>query len=486
VRGKPTGTGILPLLSEEGSPKGGVVRNKCSNLATTPSARAKEASQHLINRAATPPRRGGEEARQRGAATVYFILLTLLGLALLVMATDFGRLYLIQGELQAAADAAALAAATRLVGTTDSLIQADDQVRAAFNSDTGNDNRFNLRLNQIGVSDGSSLVWSYFDSLENARANSSPSENGGIVWGIPHTRYVRVDITGQAPVLFAPFLAPDAVSFPSIAVSAVAGISVPVCSACGIDGLAVQAIDITDTQNYGFVAGSFYTLYLTQMQSGLPGAAPAMLLGLPAAPYILLDHVPAGLPDLDLDSSLFQLAAAGISSAAELDPPGTISIEAIETGYGDLTGNVRPLGQNILCGLNVRFGVDPTVNPNICGAFTDLATELAGLFSADSDAGAGGAEYASGPGLQDYATEYAGNARRVLTMAVVDAPDTMNVQVLNFRQFLIVMDNNVTGLNPARANGAFRAQYLGAVVPLRCGRVGGCTASPGIGRVVLH
>src|SRR5206468_7554372 len=62
-------------------------------------------------------------ANQRGATTVYFALFTLVALGLLVMATDVGRLYLIQGELQTAADAAALAAATQLVGTINAATQ---------------------------------------------------------------------------------------------------------------------------------------------------------------------------------------------------------------------------------------------------------------------------------------------------------------------------------------------------------------------------
>src|SRR6202040_4078869 len=53
----------------------------------------------------------------RGAVTVYFLLFSVAFFGLLVMATDFGRLYLIQGELQTAAEAAALAAATQLTGT---------------------------------------------------------------------------------------------------------------------------------------------------------------------------------------------------------------------------------------------------------------------------------------------------------------------------------------------------------------------------------
>jgi hypothetical protein len=82
--------------------------------------------------------------------------------------------------------------------------------------------------------------------------------------------------------------------------------------------------------------------------------------------------------------------------------------------------------------------------------------------------------------------EYDGNLRRVLTMAVVDAADTLTV--LNFRQFLIEPADAVTGgLDPSLTTGAFRAQYIGAPVPLRSGAIGGaCSVSSGVGRIVLH
>lgn len=88
--------------------------------------------------------------------------------------------------------------------------------------------------------------------------------------------------------------------------------------------------------------------------------------------------------------------------------------------------------------------------------------------------------------MQDYATEYDGSLRRVLTMAVVDSSSSLHV--LNFRQFLIEMSpTTIQGLETSLVSGAFRAQYIGAPVPLRCGSIGGsCTLSSGVGRAVLH
>src|SRR5438552_1039391 len=151
----------------------------------------------------SPPKLGGEA----GSTSVYFLLFTLVMLGLLAMAVDFGRFYAIQAELQTAADAAALSAATRLVGTMSSTDQADQKWNATFDSTTGNDNRFNLRLNQVLFSTNlvSETAASYFSSLGEATANTGGSAGGGIDWGSgTYPKYARVQISAQAPVLFAP------------------------------------------------------------------------------------------------------------------------------------------------------------------------------------------------------------------------------------------------------------------------------------------
>ena len=54
-----------------------------------------------------------------------------------------------------------------------------------------------------------------------------------------------------------------------------------------------------------------------------------------------------------------------------------------------------------------------------------------------------------------------------------------------FDLFLIFAGANIVATT--LVTGAFRAQYIGAVVPLRCGAVGGmCRVSGGVGRTVLH
>jgi len=427
---------------------------------------------------------------ERGASTIYFLLFSIAFFRFLVMATDFGRFYLIQGELQTAADAAALAAATRLNGTINAVEHAADQIAASFDSTTGNDNRFNLRINQIGTG-GSDLItntqFDYFSTLQDVQANANGGQTGGLDWGSGfYPKYVRVLITAQAPLLFVPLLNRSA-SRPTIAAAAIAGVSGPICSACGIDGLAVVDQSAgADSMNYGLVPGDFYTLFLVSSQRTAGPVIQAPLAGTTVAVTpAILNHVPSGPADLDLDGSLFELGAGGLSTSTGLSTPANVSISTTEVAYP--VQGTNTVGQDILCGLNARFGVAPSETLNCGNLGGGQFATLSPLYSADTDAGAG--TYAAGAGLQDYASEYDGNLRRILTVAVVDGSDSLNV--LNFRQFLIQMSpvspTLSQGLNTLLVTGAFRAQYIGAPVPLRCGGVGGsCLASTGVGRTVLH
>jgi Flp pilus assembly protein TadG len=446
----------------------------------------------------------------RGATTVYFLLFVIGFLGLLTFAVDYGRFYVIQGELQAAADAAALAAGTKLAGTMTSTTQADTQWNASFDSTTGNDNRFNLRLNQLLSSANllSQVSVSYFSTLTEATSNTGGGESGGISWGSGvYPKYAKVLISAQSPVIFAPFLNLTPGLLPTIAVSSIAGLSAPLCSVSGIDDLAVVDPSAgADSDNFALIQGDYYTLSLSSTQAALDSTDSTVQ-------YVVLDHYPNGVQDSGvLDDLLFELAAGGISNNPPSVPPSsTITIGDIEVDYTAtnnvgttvLVGTTSPAtaaGQDILCGLNLRFGVDPSTYP-ACSPTTATSVDFEGLASlfptADADTGA----VASGPGTpsqQDYATDYCQegpcNFRRVLTVPVVDAANTLNV--LNFRQFLLepsplsTTDTSGVGVDPSLANGTFRAQYIGALVPVASGTSVGCnslnTSTIGVGKVVLH
>lgn len=454
--------------------------------------------------------------QERGVATVYFVLLAgAVIFGFMVMSIDFGRLYLIQGELQTAADAAALAAASQLVGTANSTLYAGDQqsgqVGASFDNTDAFDNRFNLRINQIGAGSTdlvTGILVDFFSTRLDALANVAGGKTG------TDAKYARVTISAQAPVLFPQFINPSFGPRPTVVAAAVAGISSPICTACGIDVLAIVDQSAgADPVDFGLTEGSFYTLYLdASMQTSPVGPtcttttpADITLTGNPVVNYVILDHVPTG-GVIDPDGTLFELAAAGMESS-DNDTIGTTGAatlagtagfpEAIFGSYTGLIPTTGDPGQDVICGLNNRFGVDPAsatpCDTVVAGEFLALAPAFTGV--ADTDPGNAGGYAAGGDGfLQDFGSEYDGNLHRVLTVPVVDDPSTLNV--LGFRQFLLENDPAApggSGLNPAAAavgtcqGGAFPVQYMGWPVPLRCGGVGGaCTVSFGVGRTVLH
>jgi Flp pilus assembly protein TadG len=426
---------------------------------------------------------------ERGAATIFFtIFLLTVVFGMMVFAVDYGRIYLIQGELQTAADAAALAAANHLVGTGPGIadVHAADGAAASLDNTTGNDNRFNMRINQIGAG-AVDLVTETLVDFFSTRFDAVNNVNGGKTGS--EAKYARVQITAQAPVLFPQFLNIANPHTTNVVTAAVAGISSPICAACGIEPIAVTALDTTDESDYGFVRGDYYTLYLTPSQqspniTGCLATTPTTPLDSTDAvvEYSLLSHFPSG-PATDADGTVFEISAGTMSQDPTLDPPGTITIGSTEAVISSLQGtdcaDAIPAGRDVICGFNTRFGVDPTSNE--CAAIASV-TDIAPSFSPDTDP-------ATGLDLQDYSTEYDGNSRRVITVAVIDSVDT--VAVLNFRQFFIVNSPNSEGLDTTTTStvstGSIRAQYIGMPVPLHCGGVGGaCQVTYGVGRTVLH
>ena len=58
--------------------------------------------------------------------------------------------------------------------------------------------------------------------------------------------------------------------------------------------------------------------------------------------------------------------------------------------------------------------------------------------------------------------------------------------ILGYRQFLLEPAAGDVTLNANDTNGRFVGLYLGSVMPLRAGRIDGCTLTSGPGKVVLH
>jgi len=127
-----------------------------------------------------------------------------------------------------------------------------------------------------------------------------------------------------------------------------------------------------------------------------------------------------------------------------------------------------------MCGIFNRF--DTNVFSGCEALVTDVDT-LASAYQPDTDL----------TDIADYTT-YVGNARRVITVPVVDTLSPGGpMTVLGFRQFLINPNQNDVNITPTDQDGRFNALYIGNPVPLKQGRFdGGCQLTSGPGKVVLH
>src|SRR3954451_1493490 len=154
------------------------------------------------------------------------ILLVPVIFGLMGFALDLGRLWLIRGELNQAANAMALAAAGQMA-----LGQETMQAAANLALNETNGNRYDF---------GSTVIPSgtvtCFASLDSASQN----DLGATTACGPGT-FVQTSISVPAPLVFSSFLPAGEPRTTTVASSAVAGFSAPLCTGCGIVPVAVQA-----------------------------------------------------------------------------------------------------------------------------------------------------------------------------------------------------------------------------------------------------
>jgi Flp pilus assembly protein TadG len=393
-------------------------------------------------------------------------------------AIDLGRLYLVRGELKTAANSMALAAAQRLIGTTASTADATTSARLTINNTTGFANRYDFGGLTIG--DASNLLTSnvpdpgYYETVVDAIGEDAAA--GGTEASGSTAKHVRVTVTAEAPLTFWSFLSLGQSRKTTVAAKAVAGMSAPLCTACGIEAIAVAAIDSADTKDFGFVLQNRYTLGYQCTGAPTPGPLGTSTQRIP---YLILDRLDNDATLFpDETSQLYRLGAQGL-------PPNTTSVKAcVSVNANELVwATAAPItcnqnrpptpASNFICGLATRF--DPTSVPTACQTVAEVDT-LASAQIADTDIS----------DLDDY-TAYTGNGRRVITIAVVDAlSGTGTMTVLGFRQFFIEPFPNDVTLNPSDVNARFAALYIGSVMPVRQGAFSGCQITNGPGKVVLH
>ena len=416
----------------------------------------------------------------------FLVILVPVVLALMGFAVDLGQLYLIKGELQAAANAAALAAGQKLIGTDASTTSASDAMRLTLENTTGFGNKYNFGALPLGETTGflSSEVPDpgFFETASDATAGD---QGAGTEVSGSSARYARVTITADAPLTFWSFLPLAQERKTSVRVQAVAGMSAPLCVACAIEPLAIAALDASDTVDFGFTRGIRYTLgyQCNGGQQPAPLANTAQRI-----PYLILNKLDDSSTLFpDENQQLYRIGAGGLIPSAtnsalacvsmNPDQAETMWVTAAPQACANPNGQGQVASQvtSMACGLASRF--DASAAAAACPNITDVDT-IVSAFQADTDIN----------DLDDYAA-YVGNGRRVITVPVVQALSTTDAMiVLGFRQFLIEPNQDSVNINPADNNARFGALYIGAPMPLKQGRMDGCPVpqQAGPGKVVLH
>ncbi len=391
-------------------------------------------------------------------------------------AVDLGRLYMARNELKTAANAMALAAAQRLNGTEVAVERATAHAQIPIDATGGAATKYDFGGSTIGQTNGTlnseGAVLSFYDASSAALGleGSTGGEAGGST-----ARHVKVVMRGEAPTIFWRFLAIGQEGKINLVTQAVAGQSSPVCQACGLEPIAVQAVSVDDTTDFGFVVGTRYTLgYLCT-----GGPTPGALANTDSrVPYVMLNRFNESATFLaDELTQLYRIGSQGLPPASDpavycmrvgADEPVWVNAAPIACNQNRVANQVS----TFLCGLAARF--DNSTVPAVCNAVNESDTVL-GANPVDTDL----------VDVEDY-TAYTGNNRRILTVPIVETASDSTMTVLGFRQFLLEPAANDTTINAADQNGRFAAVYLGSKVPVKQGRIDGCTQTAGPGKVVLH
>lgn len=419
--------------------------------------------------------------QQRESGSIALHMLVLLGTVMLVFmgfAYDLGRLYLDRAEVKTIANAMALAAAQNLIGTQQSTENANTAARAAARLSDSKGNRYDY--GSIAIGEQTLNLTSevpeptYFDNMS-AATGVGDGAGGGQAGGTT-ARFARIEATVEAPLTFFGLLAVAQERKVPIIAAAVAGVSGPLCSACGVEPLAVAAVSTDDTIDFGLVKGTRYTFYFSC--TGQPTPLPLGDAGT-TLQYLLLNRYDTEASTFSQeDTQLFRNGNNGTPPNANL-LKACITIGQPEQIWATASPRIcaqvapNPSVQQFLCGLNNRF--DNALPDTACQAITDAAT-LAGGTPIDTDL------------LDvDVYSAYAGRGRRIITVSVVDTLSAnSDMTILGFRQFLVIPNPGFAALTPSDGPGRFIGTYIGNPMPLKQGRFGSCGVTSGPGKVVLH
>ena len=405
------------------------------------------------------------------------VLMTAVLFGFMGFAVDLGRLYMIRAELKSGANAMALAAAAQLNGTSAAEGAASTAAQTARASSGGFQLRWDFGGIPVGGSAGNtgSVVEEpeFFETAEGAIGGDTGG--GSTATGTAPMRHVRLSVTAEAPLVFWRFLAQGQQGTTPIRVQAAAGVSAPLCTACGIESIAIAAPDASDTENFGLVPGTRYTL--GQQCTGVPNPQP-LAPATQRLPYLLINRVnDQATTFADESTQALRIGAGGLPGTT-IEALSCVSVNAVEAVWTAATpvqcnpARVAAQVTAFLCGLASRF---ETGTFSGCESVPEIDAAITG-YPIDTDVA----------DVEDYAA-YTGNGRRVLTIVVVEAiTDPAALVVLGFRQFLLEPGANQTNIAPLDTNGRFNALYIGSVSPVKQGRFSGCSLAAGPGKVVLH
>lgn len=410
---------------------------------------------------------------RRGATTLQMLVILVPALfGFMGFAVDLGRLYMIRGELKSAADAMALAAAQQLIGTGDADARATEAMEAART------NRYDYGGMPVGETTGN--FTSTVESVFAGDVATATGQDGAIPIDTTQNRYARITLTADAPLVFFRLFAIAQEGRTPIRTQSVAGVSAPLCTACGIEPIVISALDPDEPEDFGFVTDNRYTL--GYVCTG-PNQPQPLAGGTARIPFLLLDrftNVTTGTPEAEA----VRAGAGGLPSA----------LGCVRASFLSATEEAALFVQPLACAPPANVAqLSATVRPFVCGLSARVVEGGAdGCEAADVAGNAPGFQADTFLDVIDEYSGYTGNTRRIVTAAIIresvaGAPST--VEVLGFRQFLL--DPN---LLPSDQNVRFNALYLGYPMPLRQGSVSAaadengntCSVATGPGKVVLH
>ncbi len=276
-------------------------------------------------------------------------------------------LYSAKGELKTAANSMALAAAQNLIGTDAASTNAQAAAMVTVQNTAGPGNRYNFQGLAIGQSTGSLTSTisdpAYYSTAADAVASTSPS---GSEASSAQAKYVRMTVTGETPLIFWGLLPVASTRKVAVTATAVAGISAPLCLACGIEPFAIAAPTPSDAIDFGFVQGTIYSFAYSctviPPSPGNPGAPPPPVLAGASSTlsYLLINRLDATNTVFpDETSQAYQDGAGGMPGNTNT-AQACFRVNNVETVWAD--ANVSRCGVPValvvtsaICGLDSRF-----------------------------------------------------------------------------------------------------------------------------------